>query len=326
MEFFLLIKRAVFIQLIKMSEKISTIFFGTHNFAAKILQGLIDDPRISVDLVITQPDKPVGRKQELQKPAVKILAEKYNLKILQPPSLKNFDFKILEAFDLGICAQYGLLIPENILNAPKHGIINVHTSLLPKYRGASPIQSALINGESETGITIMKMDKGLDTGPIILQKTIKIEPDDIFPDLDEKLSQIAILALLEAVFPYVTGQIQPQTQDNAQATNCREFNREDGRIDWLKTAQEIYNQYRGLTPWPGIWTTLGEKRLKLLKIKPSQQKVESGKLKVENGEIYIGCKENSIEILELQLEGSKPMDTKNFINGFANLLKNSKIK
>jgi len=316
----------VFIQLIKMSEKISTIFFGTHDFAAKILQGLIDDPRISVDLVITQPDKPVGRKQKLQKPAVKILAEKHNLKILQPSSLKTFDFKTLETFDLGICAQYGLLINENILNAPKHGIINVHTSLLPKYRGASPIQSALINGESETGITIMKMDKGLDTGPIILQKTLKIEPDDIFPDLEEKLSQIAILALSEAVFPYITGQIKPQNQDNTQATNCREFNREDGRVDWSKTAQEIYNQYRGLTPWPGIWTTLGEKRLKLLKIKPVEFEINNSELLVKDNKIYIGCGYKSIEILELQLEGNKPMDTKNFINGFANLLKNYKIK
>lgn len=301
------------------------IFFGTHDFATKILQGLIDDPKISVDLVITQPDKPVGRKKIMTPPPVKILAEKHGLKIEQPQSLKDYKLEA-KTYQLGICCQYGLLIPENILNATKHGIINVHTSLLPKYRGASPIQSALLNGENETGITIMKMDKGLDTGPIILQKSLKIELNDTFQELDKKLAQIAILALLEGVFPYVKGKLKPQTQDNTQATTCREFNRDDGRVDWNKTAQEIYNQYRGLTPWPGIWTMLGEKRLKLLKVKPSQQKVESIKLKVENDKIYIGCNEGSIEILELQLEGSKPMDVKSFINGFANFIKNSHIK
>ena len=305
------------------------IFFGTHDFAAKILQGLLDDDRFSIDLVITQPDKPVGRKQELQKPAVKILAEKHGLKIDQPQSLKNYKLEA-KTYQLGICCQYGLLIPENILNAPKHGIINIHTSLLPKYRGASPIQSALINGETETGITIMKMDKGLDTGPIILQKSLKIEPDDTFPDLDQKLSQIAILALLEAVFPYVEGKLEPQIQDNTQATTCREFNRDDGQINWNKTNQEIYNQYRGLTPWPGIWTITDNlksnlpkgKRLKLLKIKTSEFKIQSSEFLVKDNKIYIGCGDNkSVEILELQLEGSKPMDAKSFINGFNNLLK-----
>lgn len=308
-----------------MNKKISTIFFGTHDFAAKILQGLLDDSRFSIDLVITQPDKPVGRKQEQQKPAVKILAEKHGLKVLQPITLKTFDFKTLDTFDLGICAQYGLLIPENILNAPKHGIINTHTSLLPKYRGASPIQSALINGETETGITIMKMDKGLDTGPIILQKSLKIELDDTFPDLDQKLSQIAILALLEGIFPYIEGKLKPQIQDNAQATICREFNRNDGKIDWFKTAKEIYNQYRGLTPWPGIWTMTDNlksnlpkgKRLKLLKIKTSEFEINSSEFLVKDNKIYIGCENNkSLEILELQLEGSKPMNAKSFINGF----------
>lgn len=306
-------------------NKISTIFFGTHDFAVKILQSLIDNPKISVDLVITQPDKPTGRKKVMTAPPVKILAEKYNLKILQPTTLKTFDFRTLETFDLGICAQYGLLIPENILNAPKHGIINTHTSLLPKYRGASPIQSALINGETETGITIMKMDKGLDTGPIILQKRLKIEPNDTFLELDEKLAQIAILALLEGIFPYIEGKIKPQNQDNTQATTCREFTRDDGKINWSLSSQTIYNQYRGLTPWPGIWTMTDNlksnlpksKRIKLLNIKPSNQQIENGKLKIENNKLFIGCGDDkSIEILELQLEGNKPMNTQSFINGF----------
>ena len=169
-----------------------TIFFGTHNFAATILQGLIDSPLFDIQLVITQPDKPVGRKQERQKSPVKILAEKHSLSIDQPVSLKTCTLAHLHTCELGICAQYGLIVPENILNAPQHGIINVHTSLLPKYRGASPIQSALINGEKETGVTLMKMDEGLDTGPILWQKSLKIELDDTYTTVESKLSKIAI--------------------------------------------------------------------------------------------------------------------------------------
>jgi len=311
--------------LINEMNKISTIFFGTHDFAVKILQSLIDNPQLSIDLVITQPDKPSGRKKIITPPPVKILAEKYNLKILQPTSLKTFALKTLGTFDLGICAQYGLLIPQHILDTPKFGILNVHTSLLPKYRGASPIQSALLNNETKTGITIMKMDKGLDTGPIILQKSLPIEPDDTFLDLEQKLSQIAILSLSEAIFPYIEGKLKPQTQNNAQATFCREFNRTDGKINWFLSAQTIYNQYRGLTPWPGIWTMTDElksnlpknKRIKLLKIKPSKQQLENKKIKIENNKLFIGCGNNeSIENLELQLEGNKPMSAQNFINGF----------
>ncbi len=298
------------------NNTINIIFFGTHDFAAEILQGLIDNPNFSIGLVITQPDKPVGRKQELQKSAVKILAEKHDLKILQPVSLKTFDFKTLQTFDWGICAQYGLIIPENILNAPKHGIINVHTSLLPKYRGASPIQTALLNGETETGVTIMKMDAGMDTGPILLQKTLKIDPNDTYPILSQKLAKIANFALTEAISGYISGIIKPTPQDNTRATYTKILNREDGKVDWTKTAKDIYNQYRGLTPWPGVWTEWKGKRVKLLKIRLDELPVESGKWKVENEKLFIGCGENSIEVVELQLEGAKATNARSFVNGY----------
>jgi len=291
------------------------IFFGTHEFATTILQGLIDSDLFDIDLVITQPDKPVGRKQELQPSPVKILAQKYNLKIDQPKTLKNYELGIMN-YDLGVCAQYGLIIPEKILSTPKHGTLNVHTSILPKYRGASPIQTALINGETETGVTIIKMDAGMDTGPIILQKTVKIEPNDTYPILDEKLAKIGIFTLLEAIPDYVSGKLIPQSQDSAKATACKLLDREDGKIDWSKSAQEIFNQYRGLTPWPGVWTTLNDKRVKLLDIKPVDLKLESGYWNEESGKLFIGCKNGAIEILELQMEGNKPMDAKSFINGY----------
>lgn len=301
------------------------VFFGTHEFAAQILQGLLDNPDYQIDLVITQPDKPVGRKQELQKSPVKLLAEKNNLKIEQPESLKSFDLSIFQSFDLGICCQYGLIIPQSILDTPKVGVLNVHTSLLPKYRGASPIQTALLNGEKETGVTIMKMDAGLDTGPILLQKNTLIDEDDTYTTLSEKLVKTANLALSEAVLGYISGKIVPQPQDESLATFTKILTREDGKIDWSKSAQEIYNQFRGLTPWPGVWTTLNGKRLKLLSIIPSDKKFEIKNLKFEIDHIYIGCGQGSIEVLELQLEGSKPANSKEFINGQKNVSNHSII-
>lgn len=303
-------------------DKIHIIFFGTHDFAAHILKGLLKSPLFSVDLVITQPDRPTGRKQELQKSPVKILAEKHNLKIDQPENLKNYGLLVTGyGLQLGIVAQYGLLIPEDVLEAPKYGTLNVHTSLLPKYRGASPIQSALINGDSETGVTIMKMDKGLDTGPILLQKKLKIDKDDAYVELDKKLAKIGLKSLLQAVPDYTDGKLKPQPQDNSKATTCKQLSREDGKIDWAKTANEIYNLYRGLTPWPGIWTMWKNKRLKLLKIKPTDKKLDTGLVSTEKEKIYIGCDEGSIEVLELQLEGKKSMDAKTFLNGHKDINK-----
>ncbi|MBI5254683.1 methionyl-tRNA formyltransferase, partial [Candidatus Falkowbacteria bacterium] len=189
----------------KKMTKTNIVFFGTHNFAATILQGLIDSGLFDIQLVITQPDRPVGRKQEMQKSPVKLLAEQHNLTIAQPKSLKTCTLAHLHTCTLGICAQYGLIIPQAILDAPKHGTINVHTSLLPKYRGASPIQTALMNGETQTGVTIMKMDIGLDTGPIVLQKSLDIAQNDTYTTLDQKMAKIAILGLLEAIPGYISG-------------------------------------------------------------------------------------------------------------------------
>lgn len=300
------------------NNPIKTIFFGTHEFAVTILEGLVNSPFISIELVITQPDRPVGRKQELQKSPVKLLAEKYGITVQQPEKLSNFEI-LNSKFEIGVVAQYGLLIPKNIFNNPKYGTLNVHTSLLPKYRGASPIQSALMNGENETGITIMKMDEGLDSGPILAQKSLKIDLEDTYPTLDKKLAKIGSQALLEAIPDYVSGEITPKNQNEAKATFCKKLNKEDGMTDWNKTAKEIYNLYRGLTPWPGIWTIWNNKRLKFLKIKPVNTQLEAGKVSIKNGNIYIGCREDSIEVEELQLEGKKAMTNQEFLNGYKNI-------
>lgn len=298
-------------------------FFGTHNFAATILEGIINNPLFDIQLVITQPDKPVGRKQKTQKSPVKLLAEKHGLQIAQPNSLKTCTLAQLHTCELGICAQYGLIFPPNILNAPKMGILNFHTSLLPKYRGASPIQSALLNGESKTGVTLMKMDAGLDTGPILWQKILKIEPNDNYTTIEEKLAKIAILGLTEALPDYVAGTLSTTPQDNARASICKELTREDGKIDWQRTAREIHNQYRGLTPWPGVWTIWNNKRLKLLQIKLIYKTLPAGQMLVEGDKIYIGAVDGAIEVLELQLEGKEKMSTKDFVNGYGNIIKNA---
>ncbi|MFA5813941.1 MAG: methionyl-tRNA formyltransferase [Patescibacteria group bacterium] len=319
---------------------IKTAFFGTHDFAATILQAMINDPQISVDLVITQPDKPTGRSRKLQPPPIKTIALQHNIKIAQPTDLKSYALNLMP-YALGVTAQYGLIIPQTIFNAPKYGTLNVHASLLPKYRGASPIQSALMNGETETGVTIMKMDAGLDTGPIILQKTIAIDPDETYPELEKKLVKIGSAALLEAVPKYISGELPLTPQDNSQATVCKQLTREDGKVDWRKSAREIYNQYRGLTPWPGIWTIWNGKRLKLLAVKaqdfappqhtppqhtPPQHTPDTpGKVSVENDKIYIGCGGSAIEVMDLQLEGKKTMNVKNFLNGFAKI-KNAELQ
>lgn len=295
-------------------KRLATVFFGTHQFASSILEGLIKIPFIDINLVLTRPDRPAGRGQKLLPSAVKQMAEIYRLPIEQPATLKNYELKIKDC-ELGVVAQYGLLIPRHILEAPKLGVLNVHTSLLPKYRGASPIQSALMNGESETGVTIMKMDEGLDTGPIILQKRLGIGADDTYEDISKKLVFPALAALAEAIPAYISGTLVPIPQDGSRATVCHELAREDGYIDWQMTSAQIYDRYRGLTPWPGIWTSWNGKRLKLLRIKPTDKTLAAGKVQINNNQMYIGCNQGSIEVLKIQLEGKEKMDVKTFLLG-----------
>lgn len=305
--------------------KISTVFFGTHDFAATILQGLIDSPFFEVTLVISRPDEPAGRKQIIEKTPVKLLAERHNICVEQPKSLKDFHLPS-SFFSLGVTAQYGGLIPGHILETPKYGILNVHTSLLPKYRGASPIQSAILNGETETGVTIMKMDEGLDTGAILLQKVVPIGEGTTAPELETILADIGSHALLEAIPPYLDGTLKPKEQNHAQATTCKKLTRDDGKIDWGKTSSEIYNLYRATQPWPGVWTIWNGKRLKILKLRNNPVGVaptaavalagNAGSVETQDHSLHIVCGQGSIEVLGLQLEGKNPMDAKTFLNGY----------
>ncbi|MCF6276485.1 MAG: methionyl-tRNA formyltransferase [Candidatus Magasanikbacteria bacterium] len=296
-------------------SKIKVIFFGTHNFAVEILKGLLKAPFISVEKVITQPDRPVGRKKVMTPPPVKVFALKNGLEVIQLESLKTANAENFKT-DVGITAQYGLIVPNQILEAPTHGILNVHTSLLPKYRGASPIQTTLINGDDETGITVMQMSEGLDEGAILKQEKLEILADDTYLDIDEKLAEIGAKIIAQTAKDFIDKNIIPQEQNDSKATFCRQLTRKNGKIDWSQTNAQIYNLYRGLTPWPGISTSWEGKNLKLLKIKPSEKEIHVGEVLIEGKQIFVGTGEKSIEILELQLEGKNKMDAQTFTNGF----------
>ncbi len=319
--------------------KIKIAFFGTQDFAATILAGILTDKSISIEAVFTQPDRKVGRKQILEESPVKKLALKHNLNIAQPESLKNFELTP-STYDLAVVAQYGLIIPKNIIESFPRGMINVHGSILPKYRGASPIQASLILGKTTTGITIMLMDELVDHGPILAQKSLPIDPDDTFTTLAEKMALEGSKLLLNTLPGYLDDSISPQIQDHSQATFTGLLTKEGGKIDFSKSADEIYNLYRGLTPWPGVWCLWNEKRLKLLKIFPisvtpksrildfasskigtkSEKNLPAGEVLVENKRIFVGCgKNSSIEVLELQLEGKNAMSAEVFANGYKDL-------
>lgn len=294
---------------------VKTIFFGTHQFAASILEGLVKRHIADVVLVLTQPDRPIGKRQALQPSPVKLLAKKYSIPVEQPASLKTYSL-LPTHYSLGIVAQYGLLIPKHILDALPHGVLNIHTSLLPKYRGASPIQTAIMNGDTETGVTIMKVDEGLDTGPILVQKSLAIGADEIAPEIEAKITALAIDALAEYVPAYLTGTLSPRAQDNARASVCKELKRDDGRVDWTLPATTIYNRYRAFHPWPGLWTAWNGKRLKLLRVALADDVLlPAGLAHAEGRRLLIGCGAGSIEALELQLEGSRAQDTPAFLHG-----------
>jgi len=278
-------------------------------------------PTFPVIAVVTQPDKPKGRELKLQFSPVKILAEKLKLPILQPA--KGRDEKFISELrelkpDLIVVVAYGQILPQTILDLPKFGCLNVHTSLLPKYRGASPIQSAILNGEIETGVTIMKMDAGLDTGEIISQACTSILPEDNSQTLHDRLAQLGAELLLETIPDYVAGKILPQPQPAEGASYAAKIKKEDGKIDWNLSAQEILNRLRAFMPWPGAFTFL-KSEPQLLKIWKAEVVEKSGGageiLSADKNGIVVACGKNALRILELQREAGRRMTVQEFLAG-----------
>jgi len=298
--------------------KIALTYFGTSTFSATVLEALATNELFEVAAVVTQPGRPVGREQVVTDSPVKVAALKYGIPVFEPESLKNFGVQQLPKTDVAIVFAYGLIIPQAILDTPKHGTLNIHPSLLPLYRGPTPVQSALIKGETETGVSIMLLDAEMDHGPILDQITTSVAPHDTTATLTAKLVEQAIPLLIKLIPEWTQEKIVAREQDHTTTTYCKMLDRNDGKIDWSKPAKDIYNLYRGLTPWPGVWTTWGGKRLKLLNIKLSDTKTEPGAVEVASGSIHIGTTKGSIEVTELQLEGKKAMTAQEFLNGYKN--------
>ncbi|MGA2029133.1 MAG: methionyl-tRNA formyltransferase [Verrucomicrobiota bacterium] len=297
------------------------IFMGTAELSCTSLKKLTGN--FSVVAVVTQPDKPKGRELKLQPSPVKIFAQKLNLPILQPASARDEKFvaKLHELKpDLIVVVAYGQILPQAILDLSKFGCLNAHTSLLPKYRGASPIQSAILNGETETGVTIMKMDASLDTGEIISQTRTPILPEDNSATLHDRLAQLGAELLVETIPNYVAGKIQPQPQLAEGVSYAAKIKKEDGRIDWNESAEKNLNRLRAFTPWPGAFTFLkAEPKPQLLKIWEAEIVGRSGRageiLSADKNGIIVACGKNALRILELQREGSRQMTAAEFLAG-----------
>lgn len=296
-------------------------FMGTPDFAVDCLRALAESEHEVVG-VFCQPDKPVGRKQELTSPDVKVEALKHNLPVFQPVSLRNGKgVEILEEIkpDLVIVVAYGKILPDEFLTFPKYGCINIHASILPKYRGASPIHFAVLNGDKETGVTSMQMDSGLDTGDILLVKKAEIGINDTTEKMYEILAPLGAEVLMETIDLLEKGMLSPVKQDDSQATKVGLLSKDMSPIDWTKSAFEIHNKIRGLYSWPGASTTLNGKTLKIHSSVLSAKKGHNnpGEVVDTNGTIVVSCGDgNCVELTVIQLEGKKRMDSSAFLNGY----------
>lgn len=301
------------------------VFFGTDNFALHILEVLQKD--FEVVAVVTTPDAKVGRKQILTPSPVALLTEELHIPLYKPESLKNnasfaADLRALGA-DVFVVVVYGKIIPKDILAIPPKGVINVHPSLLPLYRGPSPIRTPLRNGDTETGVSIMCLDDEVDHGPLLAQERVHIDADDNNVTLTEKLAQTAAPLLVRALTEHVSGSITPSPQDHTKATFTSLTTKEDGKVDWNRTAQEIYNQFRAFYDWPQIWTTWNGQKLKIVDCS-----VVDATCSQQPGTVLFGgqvaCGGGTVlQIHSLQLEGKKETAIGSFLNGYPQFIGSS---
>ncbi|HUH62785.1 MAG TPA: methionyl-tRNA formyltransferase [Terracidiphilus sp.] len=299
------------------------VFCGTPEFAVPTLKKLVEAGH-SVRLVVTQPDRPSGRGQELALGPVKKLAQSLGLPIVQPDKIKNnLEFCAqLEALRAAaiIVVGYGRIIPKWMIDLPPHGNINLHGSLLPKYRGAAPVQWALACGETVTGVTTMRIDEGLDTGDILLQRELEIDPEDTAVTLAPRLAAIGSELMIETLRGLDAGTIAPRKQDHTEATLAPILKKEDGQIDFNRPATEILNRLRGFQPWPGAFTSFRGKILALHRAHLAAYGIGPlvpGEMKAAGEEFFLGCGEGTaLQIVELQPEGKRRMSARDFIHGY----------
>lgn len=294
------------------------IFMGTPDFAAASLEALIDS-RHEIQAVVTQPDKPKGRKGELTPSPVKVIAKREGIKVYQPLKVRDEEFvKTLRAYnpDVMVVVAFGQIIPLSILKMPKYGCVNIHGSLLPKYRGAAPIQWAVLDGEKETGITTILMDEGIDTGDILLKKTIKIDTDETSGSLFDKLMALGAETILETLDELEKGSLTPIKQGESPTAYAKMLTKAMGLIDFTKSAKELDCFVRGMNPWPSAYTLLAGKTLKLWKVRVVEGSGKAGSvIEIGKESFTIACGEGAIEVLEVQLEGKKRMSAGDFLKG-----------
>ena len=302
------------------SQPLKTIFAGTSEFAKPYLVALLNDADFDVLGVITKNDKPFGRSQELAMPPIKELALKHSLRIWQPEKLKESDQIIKEIAslkpDILVVVAYGQIIPKKLLDTFKVGCFNVHPSLLPLYRGASPIQNTLLNGDTETGITIMLIDEKMDHGDILAVKKISLTGEETNESLHNDLALDGVPLLLKTIKDYYLGNLKPQPQNDALATFCRLITKDDGKIDWNLPAKKIKSQINAFHPWPGTWTTLSGQRLKIFSpVKIVNKTGSAGSVELINNEMIIYCGQDALIVDKVQLSGKKIMSASDFCRG-----------
>ncbi len=303
------------------------VFFGTSEFAVPSLKALMDDGRFEILGVVTQPDRPVGRHAVLTPPAVKLeIPAQAGIQILQPEKLKDESFQtwikgVGPECDAFVIISYGKILPQWLLDLPKHGVINVHGSLLPRWRGASPIQAAIAAGDEKSGITIMQLDAYMDHGSIIRQIEEPIHADDIGSTLHDRLAESSGKYLPDILSDFLDGKIQPREQDHTAATYCQTLAREDGKLDFTKTATQLERLIRAYNPWPGTWMDFDGQRLKIIsaRIGAEDNAKSAGQKFSRDNTPCLACANGTIlEITQLQPEGKSAMTGAEFLRGKRN--------
>lgn len=303
---------------------VRVVFFGTPDFAVPCLKALLGS-RHSVIAVVTQPDKPKGRGQELQAPPVKEAAVAAGIPVLQPVSVRKPPFApelAALAPEIAVVVAYGKILPPELLAVPPRGCVNVHGSLLPRWRGAAPIQWAVIAGDEVSGVCTMLMDAGMDTGDVLLTREVRLAPDETAGSLFERLEPLGAELLLETLDRLEAGTVTPVKQDESMATHARMLTKEDGRIDWRKPAREVDSHVRGMSPWPGAFTTAGGKLLKVHRVQvvPSGElsgpgRHPEGTVHASKEHVEVDCGRGRVALLQVQAEGGKRMSAVEFWRG-----------
>jgi len=296
------------------------VFVGTADFASPALAAL--ERRHEIPLVVTQPDRPAGRKGRLREPPVKTKACELGLPVAQPDRINALDAvdQLAEAApDVIVVAAYGQILKPDVFNIPPHGTINIHASILPAYRGAAPVRWAIVRGEETTGITTFLIDRGMDTGDILMSRALAIEPDETAGELEGRLADLGASVIVETLEGVADGTIVPRPQPDEGVSYAPILKRSDGRINWSTDASTTHDLVRGMSPWPGAWTSLGDERIKVHRSARTEIRKGSAKpgaiVLAETGRLLVACGSELLEILEVQREGRPKVDGAAFLNG-----------